>query len=99
MGFESGKFLDHFSLGGEYFLSAPIHAPRSKPGSGLLEPVQNTISVMGQGFLRGTFGEQVITVGRQRIEKPYLNGNDSRMLPNTFEAATWDGRWQAALRP
>ena len=93
--FESGRFLERFTVGGEYFLSAPIHAPDSKPGTGLLEPVQETISVMGQAFVRARLGEQVITVGRQRIEKPFLNGNDSRMLPNTFEAVTWDGRWRA----
>lgn len=93
--FESGKILERFSLGGEYFLSAPLHAPDSKPGTGLLEPVQDSISVMGQGFVRAQVGEQVFTVGRQRIEKPFLNGNDSRMLPNTFEAITWDGRWRA----
>jgi hypothetical protein len=92
--FESGKLWNTVSLGAEYFLSAPISASDSKPGTGLLQPVQDSISVMGQAFVCGTFGEQVFTFGRQRIDKPFLNGNESRMLPNTFEAVTWDGRWQ-----
>lgn len=91
--FETGKLWDSISFGAEYFLSAPIDAPDSTPGTGLLKPIQSTISVLGQGYVRGTFGKQVTTLGRQRIEKPYLNGIDSRMLPNTFQAATLDGRW------
>jgi hypothetical protein len=92
--FESGRLWETISFGAEAFLSAPINASDSKPGTGLLEPIQDPIAVIGQAFVRGTFGEQVVTLGRQRIDKPFLNGNESRMLPNTFEAATWDGRWQ-----
>ncbi len=94
LNFESGKLWKTISLGAEYFLSAPINASDSTPGSGLLKLDQGTISVMGQAYVRGSFGKQVATVGRQRINKPYLNGNESRMLPNTFEAVTLDGRWQ-----
>lgn len=92
--FESGKLWDTISFGAEYFLSAPVSASDSTPGSGLLKPIQDTISVLGQGYMRGTFGKQVATLGRQRINKPYLNGNESRMLPHTFEAITLDGRWK-----
>lgn len=93
LNFESGRLWDTISLGAEYFLSAPIDASDTTPGSGLLKPIQDPISVLGQAFVRGTFGEQVFTLGRQRINKPFLNGNESRMLPHTFEAITWDGRW------
>jgi len=91
--FESGTFGEYFTVGAEYFLSAPIDASDTTPGTGLLKPIQDPISVLGQTFVRGTFGEQVFTAGRQRIDKPFLNGNETRMLPHTFEALTWDGRW------
>jgi len=97
LNFESGRFGEFFSVGAEYFLSAPVDASDTTPGTGLLKPIQEPISVMGQAYVRGSFGDQgdqVVTLGRQRINKPFLNGNESRMLPNTFEAATWDGRWQ-----
>jgi hypothetical protein len=93
LNFESGKLWNILSVGGEYFASVPIDASDSMPGSGLLKPIQNTISTFGQGYVRGVFGKQVVTLGRQRINKPYLNGNDSRMLPNTFQGITLDGRW------
>ncbi len=92
--FESGAFGEYFTVGAEYFLSAPVDANDSQPGTGLLKPIQDPISVMGQAFVRGRFGAQVVTLGRHRINKPFLNGNESRMLPNTFEAITWDGRWK-----
>lgn len=94
LNFESGKLWNMVSVGAEYFASVPIDAADITPGSGLLKPIQDTISTFGQGYLRGTFGEQIVTLGRQRINKPYLNGNDSRMLPNTFQGITLDGRWE-----
>jgi hypothetical protein len=95
LNFETGKLWNTVSFGTEYFLSAPVDASDSTPGTGLLKPIQDTISVLGQAYIRGTFGEQIATAGRQRINKPYLNGNESRMLPNTFEAITLDGRWKS----
>ena len=90
---ESGKLWDTVSLGAEYFASIPIAASDNRPGTGLLKPIQSTISVLGQAYLRATFGEQIVTLGRQRLDLPYLNGNDGRMVPNTFLGYTVDGRW------
>jgi len=90
---ESGLLWDAISVGGEYFASLPISAPDSRPGTGLLKPIQNSIFVLGQAYVRATLGEQVITLGQQRYDLPYLNGNDSRMIPNTFEGYSIDGRW------
>lgn len=93
---ESGLIWDTVSMGAEYFGSFPIDAPDSRPGTGLLKPIQDSISVFGQAYVRGAFGEQrqqVVTLGRQRYDLPYLNGNDSRMVPNTFLGYTIDGRW------
>ncbi len=93
---ESGLLWDIISVGGEYFGTFPVHAPDSRPGTGLLKPIQNSISVFGQAYVRGVFGEQgqqVVTLGRQRYDLPYLNGNDGRMVPNTFLGYSIDGRW------
>ncbi len=90
---QSGLLWKTLSVGGEYFTSIPIDAPDSRPGTGLLKPIQDTISVFGQAYVRGTFGKQVVTLGRQRYELPHLNGLDSRMVPNTFLGYSIDGRW------
>jgi hypothetical protein len=34
---------------------------------------------------------QTITVYRQLIDRPFINAQDTRMLPNTFEAYTLTG--------
>jgi len=93
---ETGLLWDTVSVGAEYFGSFPIDAPDSRPGTGLLKPIQDSISVFGQAYVRGAFGEQgrqVVTLGRQRYHLPYLNGNDGRMVPNTFLGYSIDGRW------
>lgn len=93
---ESGRAWETLSIGGEFFASVPIVAPDSRPGSGLLKPIQDSIYVLGQAYARLRMGKernQVVTLGRQRYDLPYLNSNDSRMIPNTFEGYTIDGRW------
>ncbi len=90
---ESGWAWDRVALGGELFASVPIHAPDSRPGTGLLQPIQDPIFTAGQAYLRLRHEQQVVTLGRQRYDLPYLNSNDSRMIPNTFEGYSIDGRW------
>jgi len=67
LNFETGKLLNTISFSTEYFLSAPVESSVSTPGTGLLKPIQDTISVLGQAFIRGTFGEQIATAGSQHI--------------------------------
>ena len=67
---ESGRAWDTVSMGGEYFASLPAYAPDRWPGSGLLKPTQETISVLGQAYVRLTYEQQVITLYRQRYNLP-----------------------------
>ena len=60
---ESGRLWDRVSIGGEYFASLPAYAPDRWPGSGLLQPFQKAISVLGQAYLRLAQGRQVATTG------------------------------------
>lgn len=65
---------------------------RSIGGTLLLQPGQRSYTVLGQ-----LYGEFVLTdsirasVGRRAFDTPYINGNDSRMTPNTFEAYAVQG--------
>ncbi len=90
---QSGWMWDRVALGGELFASLPLYAPDSRPGTGLLKPIQDPLFAVGQAYVRLRHGPQVVTLGRQRYELPYLNGNDGRMVPNTFEGYSIDGRW------
>ncbi len=91
---ESGALWGGLSIGGEYFASLPAYAPDGRPGSGLLKPPQETLSVLGQAYLRVQRGRQVVKLFRQRYNLPYINDQDSRMVPNAFEGYSIDGHWQ-----
>jgi hypothetical protein len=88
LSYRSGWLADLFQAEVEGFTSQPIVAPESKDGTGLLQPVQEGYSVLGiaNGKLRYK-GIELIG-GRQYLDLPFVNRNDSRMTPNTFEAIT-----------
>ncbi len=88
-----GWAWNRVALGGELFTSLPLYAPDSRPGTGLLKPIQDPIFVPGQAYFRLRHERQVVTLYRQRYDLPYINGNDGRMIPNTFEGYSIDGRW------
>ena len=76
-------------LGATLYSSQKLYGPADKDGSKLLEPGQQSFSVPGQAYLEARlYGNLSLRVYRQAFELPYLNGNDSRMVPNTFEAVT-----------
>jgi hypothetical protein len=90
---ETGWLWNTIALGGELFTSLPLVAPDSRPGTLLLKPIQDPIFVGGQAYLRLKYEKQIVTLYRQKYELPYINGNDSRMIPNTFEGYSIDGHW------
>src|SRR4029453_8929580 len=48
--YASGWLLDTFAMGTTYYLSAPLYAPDNSPGSLLVTPGQDTISVVGEAW-------------------------------------------------
>jgi hypothetical protein len=86
--YRSGWLEDIFALEIEGFTSQPIVAPDDRDGTLLLEPGQKGYSVLGiaNGTLR--YKGLVLRGYRQYFDLPYLNRQDNRMTPNTFEAIT-----------
>jgi hypothetical protein len=84
--YRSGWLADLFQAEVEAFTSQPIVAPDSKDETLLLQPVQDGYSVLGiaNGKLRHKGFE--LTGGRVYLNMPYINRQDNRMTPNTFEA-------------
>ena len=70
----------------------PIYAPADKDGTLLLKPAQDPIAVFGEAWAKLRYGEHVLTGYRQLIDVGYVNPQDNRMVPNTFEAAMLDGK-------
>lgn len=86
--YRSGWLADLFQVELEGFTSQPIVAPKSRDNTGLLAPGREGYGVLGifNGKLR--YKGIVLTGFRQYLDLPYVNRNDSRMTPNTFEAIT-----------
>jgi len=86
LGVKSGYLLERFAVGAELYTSQPLYAPEDRDGTSLLAPGQDGYTVLGQlyGEFRVTDGI-LIDLYRQTYNTPYINRNDSRMTPNTFE--------------
>ena len=91
--FASGWLLDTFAIGATYYTSLPAYAPEDRPGSLLLTPGQGAIGVFGQAWGALRYKDYALLKGyRQWIDDGYVNPQDNRMIPNTFEAATLSGK-------
>ena len=91
-GLETGYFRDFFAFGATGYTSQKLHGPEDKDGTLLLAPGQEGYTVLGD-----VYGEFLIkkftrlTLGRRAFDTPYINRNDVRMTPNTFQAAALQG--------
>ncbi len=93
LGVKTGYFLDHVAFGATVYTSNPIYAPDDRDGTGLLAPGQNGYTVMGEFYAELRIVKDVgITVGAKGYDTPFINRNDTRMTPNTFEAVVLQGR-------
>jgi hypothetical protein len=85
--YRSGWLKELFAVELEGFTSQPVVAPNSRDGTLLLEPGQDGYSVLGVANGKLRYRDYVLTGFRQTLDLPYLNRQDNRMTPNTFEAA------------
>jgi hypothetical protein len=90
--YQSGWFLDHFGLGAALYTSQPLYGPMDKDGTLLLEEGQHGYTVLGQSYgLIKLVNTHLIKLYRSTYDTPFINQNDSRMTPNTFEGYTIQG--------
>lgn len=82
----SGWAAERIQLGAVIYGSQRIIGASDKDGTQLLKPGQESFSVLGEANL--TFrmhGDNLLRIGRQSFDLPYLSRHDIRMVPNTFE--------------
>lgn len=92
--FESGWFMDRVKLGGEFFTSQKLYGPLDRDGTDLLAKGQRHYNVLGQAYGILKLAElHKVSVFRQEYDLPFVNKNDSRMTPNTFEGYSVQGRF------
>jgi len=96
LAYKSGWLWDTFALGAVGYTSQPLYAPQDTGGTNLLHPTagnpQDSILVLGQAYAQLRYREYALVTGyRQLVNEGYLNPQDSRMVPNTFEGVTIKG--------
>ena len=90
-GLRSPWWGDLFQVGIVGYTSQKLHGPADRDGTRLLAPGQEPITVLGEAYGAVRVLGQTITAYRQLINRPFINPQDSRMVPNTFEAYTLTG--------
>lgn len=89
----SGWLLDTLSIGGTLYGSAPLHAPDDRDGTLLLKAGQEGYYVPGEAWAALRYQDYVLLRGyRQLVDLGYVNPQDNRMTPNTFEGVTLGGK-------
>jgi outer membrane OprD family porin len=91
--YASGWLLDTFAIGATFYTSQPLYAPDDSPGSLLLTPSQNAIGVFGEAWGALRYKDYALLKGgRQTVDEGYVNPQDNRMVPNTFETLMLSGQ-------
>jgi hypothetical protein len=87
LAYRTGWLRERLKLGATLYSSQKLYGPDGKDGTLLLKPGQNGFTVPGESQLTARVTEQVmLRLYRQDINLPYVNRQDNRMVPNTFEA-------------
>lgn len=87
--YRSGLWQDRVSFGTTVFTTQKLYGPHDRSGSGLLKPVQEGFTVLGEAYLDIRIAdENKLRLFRQSLNLPYVNKHDIRMIPNMFEALT-----------
>jgi hypothetical protein len=92
IGLKTGYFREKFAIGATGYTSQPLHAPEDKDGTLLLKSGQRGYTVLGELYGEFLINERTrLSIGRRAFDTPYINRNDVRMTPVTFEALTVQG--------
>ena len=93
VGYKSGWLLDTFAMGATLYGSGPLYTPTDKDGTLLLRPGQNGYYVPGEAWGALRYQDYAILKGyRQLVDQTYINPQDNRMTPHTFQGVTLGGR-------
>ena len=92
-GLKTGYFLDHIAFGVTGYTSQKLVGDLDKDGTSLLKPGQIPYTVLGEAYADVRIVKDVhLYAGRKEFDTPFINGNDTRMTPNTFEAIVLQGK-------
>jgi len=89
----TGWLADHFKIGGTLFTSQKLIGKKDRDGTKLLGPWQRSYTVLGEAYATFRHRDHAIILYRHEMDLPYVNRDDSRMTPNTFEGYKARGKF------
>ena len=94
--YRSGWIEDLISGGATFYWSGDAYGPESRDGTLLLKPNQEDYWVVGELYGRVKLTtDNFLNLGRYGgYNTPFLNRNDTRMSPNTFQGYTLTGAYK-----
>jgi hypothetical protein len=93
LAYQSGWLANLVRVGVEGFGSQKLYAPQDRDGTLLLLPGQESYLALGRAYGEVKYDAYTATLYRQYIDTPYVNQQDNRMTPNTFEAYRITGKY------
>src|SRR5262245_44619282 len=94
LAYQTGWLADVLRLGIEGFGSLKLYGPEDRDGTLLLLPGQTSYAALGRAYGEVKYDAYTATLYRQYIDTPYVNQQDNRMTPNTFEAYRITGKYE-----
>jgi hypothetical protein len=89
LAYGSGWWHDRIKLNVSLYTTQKAYGPNDKDGTLLLKPGQEGFWVLGEANVELKLRQDTVaTLYRQAFDLPYINRDDNRMVPNTFEAYT-----------
>lgn len=86
LAYKSGYLADLLRVGAVGYTSQRLYGPESRDGTLLLETGQHGYTVLGQIYGEVKLAERLFAaVGKKEYNTPFINKNDTRMTPNTFQ--------------
>jgi hypothetical protein len=92
--YQSGWLLDTFAMGASLYGSTLFYAPDDRDGTLLLKAGQKGYFVPAEAWGALRYEDYALLKGyRQQMDQTYINPEDNRMTPNTFEGVTLGGNF------
>jgi hypothetical protein len=88
----SGWLADTVQLAGTLYTSQKLIGKQDRDGTMLLRPAQRSYTVFGEAYATIRYRDHAIILYRHEMDLPYVNRDDSRMTPNTFEGYKGRGK-------
>lgn len=98
LGLTTGWWRDIVQVGVTGYTTQPLVAVRDNNRSGLVRSDGSGFFTLGEAWLRLRGGPATATLYRQTLNLPFINMNDARIIPNTFEAYQVEVRAGERLR-